>query len=117
MVYAFKISTGNYGDGAALRSIELVFLSNQKFLAQSIGNCWLRQPMLCILTSFYIELLTQRPELSYKQSWTAAQKFFKRWEKATFEEVAAVARTPGLPRDLHRLADRAIADVQSRDAA
>jgi hypothetical protein len=56
----------------------LQFLQEVTINAQSAGNCWIKQPMRGLLAVLYIELITNRTELSPKEAWAEATKLYKR---------------------------------------
>lgn len=54
----------------------LSFLQKTTIPAQKVGNCWIKQPMRCLLASLFIELLTHREELSIEDAWEEAKKLY-----------------------------------------
>jgi hypothetical protein len=59
----------------------LDYLEKVTMVAQKVGNCWIKQPMRCLLTSLYIELLTERPKLTNEQAWAEATALYKEIQK------------------------------------
>lgn len=59
----------------------LVFLQNAQLRGQKSGNCWIKQPMRCILASLYIELVTKRPHMTNEDAWREAIDIYKRIQK------------------------------------
>ena len=55
----------------------LEYLQNQKMRRQEVGNCWMKQPMRALLASFYLELVSDRKDLSYENAWKQANTLYK----------------------------------------
>jgi len=63
----------------------LEFLENTTIAAQKTGNCWIKQPMRCLLTSIYIETLTERSDLTPQEAWEASKTLYK-----SIQKIAAI---------------------------
>ncbi len=85
--------------------------SNKRMKGQTIGNCWIKQTKRCVLLSFYLEILTQRPEFNNEQAWRLAKKLYAHWKGSTYEEIEKLM-TAGISSQLRTLAEKKIADVR-----
>lgn len=92
----------------ATRILEgLKFLGLQKMKAQTVGNCWMKQNKRQVLTTLFLETLTQRPELTIHQSWKLSLNLYKRWTHYTREELnKMVTARKGICLDLAIIAER-----------
>lgn len=59
----------------------LEFLEKTTISAQKVGNCWIKQPMRCLLTSVYLEILTARADLSPENAWQESKFLYKNIQK------------------------------------
>lgn len=59
----------------------LMFLQKTKLTAQKSGNCWIKQPLRCLLTALYIEIITQDQQLSFEEAWEKAKVTYKRIQR------------------------------------
>jgi len=59
----------------------LDFLQKVTINAQTVGNCWMKQPMRALLATLYVEVLTQKPQLSLEQTWEEAKTLYKDIQK------------------------------------
>ncbi|MBA2369939.1 MAG: sel1 repeat family protein [Candidatus Protochlamydia sp.] len=59
----------------------LEFLENTTISAQKVGNCWIKQPIRCLLTCIYLESLMARPQLSPEEVWNESKILYKRIQK------------------------------------
>lgn len=55
----------------------LIFLQEATLYAQKVGNCWVKQPMRCLLTTLYVELITHRLDLTPAEAWKEAIRLYK----------------------------------------
>lgn len=82
-------------------------LSKCKYEAQRIGNCWIKQPMLCILVGLYLELLTHRQYLSDEQCWQQAKTLYDRWKVFTVgQRIKKFVDTEDVPNHLKQIAQK-----------
>lgn len=63
----------------------LEFLENTTISAQKVGNCWIKQPMRCLLTSIFIETLTAQTNLSPNEAWENSKSLYK-----SIQKIAAI---------------------------
>lgn len=61
----------------------LTFLQNTTINAQTVGNCWIKQPMRCLLATLYLELLSVETELTPEETWDMAKKLYLCIQRAT----------------------------------
>lgn len=59
----------------------LEFLENTTLPTQKVGNCWIKQPMRGLLSSIFIETLTERTELSVSDAWKESTSLYKGIQK------------------------------------
>lgn len=59
----------------------LTFLSNVKLYTQKTGNCWIKQPMRCLLASLYLEILSVKQDISPQEAWKAAKALYQEIQK------------------------------------
>lgn len=78
----------------------LIFLQNIELKAQSVGNCWIKQPMRSLLVSLYLEMLTERKELTPEGAWKEAVVLYKDIQKKggipLIEELLEEAKVSGV---------------------
>lgn len=55
----------------------LSFLEETTLPAQKVGNCWIKQPIRTVLVLLFVELLTQRRDLSMEEAWSEAKALYK----------------------------------------
>lgn len=59
----------------------LMYLQRKELKAQSVGNCWIKQPMRALLVSLYLETLSVRKELTPDGAWKEAVAMYKDIQK------------------------------------
>jgi len=59
----------------------LAFLQNVTINSQTVGNCWMKQPMRALLATLYVEVLTQQPNLTPEKAWETAKALYKNIQK------------------------------------
>ncbi len=59
----------------------LEFLNKVEMYAQRTRNCWIKQPMRCLLVGLYLEILSVRKELSPPEAWKMAMIMYKEIQK------------------------------------
>ena len=97
----YQTQIGQDLDPDALRILKgLEYLSCRRMKAQTIGNCWMEQPKRSVLLCFYLEILSQRAELSYDQAWLLSKKLYSNWKKSTIKEIEKLMISPGMCLDL-----------------
>jgi hypothetical protein len=92
----------------------LHYLGSKQLHAQSVGNCWLKQPMRSVLTSLYIETLTNRPELDNEAVWKLAKFLYLKWQDFLVDEIEQFVEEGGISADLSRLAREKIIARRNR---
>ena len=73
--------------------------------AQKVGNCWIKQPMRGMLATLYVELLSNRQDLTPDSAWTEAKCFYK-----------SIQRAVAIPL-VERLIDQSSANSEMKQAA
>lgn len=59
----------------------LTYLQTIPINAQKVGNCWIKQPMRCLLATLYVELISNRPSLTFERAWKEASGLYKDIQK------------------------------------
>ena len=66
----------------SMRILEgLIYLQNKELKAQSVGNCWIKQPMRSLLVGLYLEVLSVKKELTPDGAWKEAVGMYKDIQK------------------------------------
>lgn len=60
----------------------LVYLQDVTLYAQKVGNCWIKQPMRCLLVTLYVELIAHRHDLAPAEAWNEAKELYKNIQRA-----------------------------------
>lgn len=55
----------------------LIFLENVELPTQTVGNCWIKQPMRSLLAVLYLEIITHHPSLSFAMAWERALDLYQ----------------------------------------
>lgn len=80
--YFFSINQSKLGPNST-RIIEgLTFLENKTINAQKVGNCWIKQPMRCLLAILYLEIYSTHKELNPSEAWNQALTIYKSIQKS-----------------------------------
>lgn len=78
----------------------LMYLQNVELKTQYVGNCWIKQPMRCLLVSLYIEIFTECKELTPKEAWAMTVHLYKDIQKEAgipiIEELLEDAKIGGM---------------------
>ncbi len=61
----------------------LAFLQDTTIKAQTVGNCWIKQPIRCLLATLYLELLSTETKLTPKETWDMAKSLYLCVQRAT----------------------------------
>lgn len=61
----------------------LAYLQSTTIKAQTVGNCWIKQPMRCLLATLYLELLSLETDLTPEETWSMAKEFYLCIQRAT----------------------------------
>jgi hypothetical protein len=59
----------------------LNFLQNKEMQGQTVGNCWLKQPLRCLLASLFIDLSDEKKDLSFERVWGETILLYKDIQK------------------------------------
>lgn len=96
----YKSKTGKDVGPNSKRILQaLEFLDIKKMKAQTIGNCWLKQPKRSVLIHLFLQTVTERPELTIGASWKVAHKLYKKWKTHTDNEISDLIKSGGMVRD------------------
>jgi len=60
----------------------LQFLEKKQMQAQESGNCWIKQPMRCLLVGLFIEHYTNTQDVPPDKAWIKAQEAYKTIHKS-----------------------------------
>ncbi len=59
----------------------LQYLQKTTINSQKAGNCWIKQPMRCLLASLYLELFSAQKELTPEEAMKGAKACYKKVQK------------------------------------
>ncbi len=87
----------------------LDFLQKKTISAQKTGNCWIKQPMRCLLASLYLEFFSQCKEWSPEKAWEEATDVYKRIQRTVaIPHVEALISQTGMTSQMKEAALRGI---------
>lgn len=85
----------------------LIFMEKIEMPAQSVGNCWMKQPMRTLLASLYLEIYSERKELTPDQAWTEAKKIYKEMQVNILDFIGGLINKTEMTPEMERHAREA----------
>lgn len=74
-------SSLKFGSNAKRLINGLTFLNEVQLYAQKTGNCWIKQPMRCLLAGLYLEIFSLKKDFSPSEAWEMAKLTYKDIQK------------------------------------
>jgi hypothetical protein len=68
---------------------------------QTVGNCWLKQPMRALLGCLYLEIYSQRQELTPEEAWKEARAIYQLVRITGLQRIARLSKKTQMSPSMH----------------
>lgn len=79
----------------------LIFMQDIRLPTQTVGNCWFKQPMRALLGCLYLEIYSQRRELSPQEAWKEARAIYQLVRITGLNRIARLSKKTQMSPSMH----------------